>query len=213
MNLLGVPTVEFCEKATGFIIKRPFYALSNVVYLFVGVLILNKKTRFSKVFGYTSLFIGLASFVYDASYTYVSQLVDLFAMLVFVNILIGLNIKRIYGFSKRFLASLGAIFVSVGMLAIIYFKSFSGEFVFGVFVVTLILSEFVLWRKGNSRKIKLFLVGLLAFVTGFIVWLPDAMAIWCDPSDIINGRSLFHIFTSITVYVLYRYYELQEYRK
>jgi hypothetical protein len=212
MNLLGAPTVEFCEKATSFIIKRPFYALSNIVYLFVGVLILNKKTRFSKVFGYTSLFIGLASFVYDASYTYVSQLVDLFAMLVFVNILISLNIKRIFGFSNKFLTFLGVVFISFGISVIIYFKSFSGEFVFGIFVITVVLTELFLWKSGKSKNIKTFLFGFLVFTLGFVVWLPDAMGLLCDPNNIVNGRSLFHVLTSITVYVLYKYYELQEYR-
>lgn len=55
------PTVEYCEKAGNGFIKRPFYAIGNLVYLAVGLLILKKGngSKISKLFGYMSLFIGI----------------------------------------------------------------------------------------------------------------------------------------------------------
>lgn len=210
MNLLGKPTVGFCEKAGTGLIKRPFYALSNLSYLLIGFLILSRQTRFSKAFGYTSIFIGLLSFSYDASFAYLSQLLDLFGMLLFVNLLIYLSAKRYFRLSTKKIILMQTILVAIGMVCILVFKSFSGEFVFGFFIIIVIILEFLLWRKGKAINIRLWLAGLAVFLAGFIVWIPDAAGWLCDPNNIINGRSLFHIFTAVTIYLLYRYYELQE---
>ncbi|MBX4205225.1 MAG: ceramidase [Candidatus Doudnabacteria bacterium] len=210
MNLLGKPTVEFCEKAGNGIIKRPFYALSNLAYILTGLIILSKKTRYSKAFGYTAITIGLLSFAYDASYTYLSQLLDLVGMLVFVNLLIYLSVKRLFNIRTTKIILIQLALVTLGLFAIIFFQSFSGEFVFGIFISFLILLEFLLWRANKTENIVLWMTGLGMFLLGFIIWLPDAIGLWCDPKNIINGRSLFHVLTSSTIYLLYRYYELQK---
>lgn len=206
MNLLGKPTIEFCEKAGLGLIKRPFYAISNFAYLIVGFLILNKRTKFSKIFGYSAIFIGLASFLYDASYTYASQLLDLFSMLVFVNILIYLSAVRL-GKNFKIFCILAPIF---GLASIIYFKSYAGEFVFGIFVLIAIVLEIVFWLTGRAKEFRMWLWGFGLFILGFIVWLFDAVFKVCDPDNIINGRSIFHILTAITIFLLYKYSEKQE---
>jgi len=212
-SLLGNPTVEFCEKVGTGLIKRPFYALSNLAYIFVGVIILKKGNgeRISKLFGYTSILIGLLSFIYDASYTYVAQLLDLLGMFLFVNLLIYLSLKRYTTISTRRLLLVQSLFVLLGWISVIYFKSYAGEFVFGTFILFLLLLEYLLWKSGRATNISLWLKGLGLFILGFIIWLPDAMGIICDPNNYINGRSIFHIITSITIYLLYKYYKDQNY--
>lgn len=206
MNLLDKPTIEFCEKAGIGLIKRPFYAISNLAYLIVGFFILNKKTRFSKIFGYSAIFIGLASFLYDASYTYVSQLLDLFSMLVFINILIYLSAIRL---GKNF--KIFCIFAPIfGLVSIIYFKSYAGEFVFGIFVLIAIVLETIIWLTGRAKEFKMWLLGVGLFILGFVVWLFDAVFKICDSDNIINGRSIFHILTATTIFLLYKYFEKQE---
>ncbi len=209
MNLFGAPTVEFCEKAGTGLIKRPFYALGNIVYLIVGLIILRKNTRFSRHFGYTAVFIGLASFFYDASYTYISQLVDLLGMFLFVNLIINLSARRYFLYSVKKLLLIQVILMGLGMVIVISFKSFTGGYVFGVFILMEVILEIFLWRKGKAHDFKLWLWGLGFFVLGFAAWLPDAVFKICDPTDILNGRSVFHFLTAITVYLLYKYFEKQ----
>ncbi len=209
MNLLGAPTVEFCEKAGAGIIKRPFYAISNLAYIFVGLIILNKKTRLSQAFGYTSLLIGSLSFFYDASYTYLSQLLDLVGMLLFVNLLIYLSASRYFKISNKKLIAIQLLLFVIGMAIIVSFKWFTGGLVFGSFILLEIILEWLLWRQGKAKSIKLWLWGLGLFILGFIVWLPDASGWLCDPRNIINGRSIFHFLTAGTIYLLYQYFELQ----
>ncbi|MHB8871505.1 MAG: ceramidase domain-containing protein [Candidatus Doudnabacteria bacterium] len=209
MNLLGNPTIEFCEKAVDGIIKRPFYAFSNLSYLIVGFIILGKKTRYSKPFGYIAILVGLLSFGYDASYTYISQLLDLLGMLIFVNLVIYLSTKRLFSIKTKKLLIFQIIAVILGMFTILYFKSFSGDFVFGFFVLTAIILELSLWKAKKTREVKMWFAGLAVFVLAFIIWLFDANGLWCDPTNMVNGRSIFHILTSITIFLLYKYNESQ----
>lgn len=90
LNFFSEPTIEYCEKPLQTIIKRPYYAISNLAFLFTGIYILykGKKSKLSQIFGFTAITIGLLSFLYDASYLYISQLLDLSGMFLFVNILI-----------------------------------------------------------------------------------------------------------------------------
>lgn len=209
MDLLGRPTIEFCEKAGSGIIKRPFYALSNFSFLIVGFIILSKKTRYSKAFGYTAIIVGLLSFGYDASYTYLSQLLDLLGMLLFVSLLIHISAKRFFFVGIAKLLTIQTLTVIAGLFCILYFKSFAGEFVFAAFIITEIILEFLLWQAGKTTSIKIWLISLGIFLLSFAIWLPDATRLWCDPNNIVNGRSIFHILNAITIYLLYRYYELQ----
>jgi hypothetical protein len=210
MELLGKPTIEFCERAGTGLIKRPFYATSNLAYLFVSFLILSKKSKLSRLFGYTALLCGLASFIYDASYTYLSQLVDLCAMLVFINLLIYLSAKRLFYFSRSKIILAQIASTLVGMYAIIAFKSYAGDYVFGFFVLLEIILEILLWKKGKSKKIKTWLSGLALFISGFAIWLLDASHLLCDPHNIVNGRSIFHLLTAGTIYLMYIYFEAQD---
>jgi hypothetical protein len=210
MNLFGNPTVEFCEKVGGGLIKRPFYAISNIAYLAIGLTILSRGTKLSKHFGFLALFIAVASFLYDASYTYLSQLVDLLGMLIFVNLLVNLSSQRYFKVSTKRLLLIQSTFIVLGIGIIFYFKSFAGEFVFGSFVIAEIILELLLWFRGKTKEIKLWFYGFFTFSLGFIIWLFDASGGFCDPHNIVNGRSIFHILTAFSIYLLYKYFEEQE---
>lgn len=208
--LFGKPTIQFCEKAGSGLIKRPFYAISNLSFLIVGILILGKNTRYSKAFGYMSILVGLFSFLYDASYTYLSQIFDLFGMLLFANLIIYLSARRYFSYTSKQILASQAIAILVGLSTIIFFKSYAGDYVFGIFLIFAIVLEYLLWRSGKTNNIKLWIIALIIFALGFLLWLPDASGLWCDPRNRINGRSLFHVLTSITIWLLYKYYELQK---
>jgi len=212
MNLFGKPTVEFCEKAGEGLIARPFYALSNLAYLAVGVIILKegKGSRLSRLFGWFSVLIAFCSFAYDATYTYFSQLMDLFAMLLFINLLIFLSAKKYFGTSSKMLLLMQSVMVLVGMFCIYYFKSFSGEVVFGLFILFYVILELLLWRANKLISINLWFKALGVFILGFIVWLPDALMLICDPNNMLNGRSIFHILTAGSIYLLYKHYMVNE---
>lgn len=73
--LFQPPTVEYCEVVLNAIIARPWYALSNIAFLIAGSVMLHQGGQHSKAFGGLALLVGTLSFVYDSTFTYLSQLV------------------------------------------------------------------------------------------------------------------------------------------
>lgn len=209
MNFLGKPTMEFCEKAGVGLIKRPFYALSNLAYLFVGALILSKRTKLSFVFGSLTILVGAFSFFYDASYTYGAQLLDLFGMFLFANLLLYLSARRLLKWNRGVIIFFQILLILKGMFLVIFLKSFWGDVIFGEFVLAVLVMETISWQKKEVINFRLFTSSLLLFFWGFLIWMLDAGALVCDPTNIVNGRSIFHILTAIAIYQLYKYYELQ----
>lgn len=209
MNLLSAPTIEYCEKPIGNFIKRPYYAVSNLAFLISGVFILykGKMNKLAKLFGFTAITIGFLSFLYDASYLYISQLFDLAGMLLFVNILLYLNIKTL---RKTFgnLPVYQILAFIVSMAAIIVFRGFTGNIIFGTYVLAVIASEYLLFKNKSHRKYKYWMLAFGLFVLGFAIWLLDASKTVCFSFGLLNGRAVFHYLNAISIYYLYVFYDL-----
>jgi hypothetical protein len=203
-NLFGPPTISFCEKPTGSFIRRPYYALSNFAFFLTGYLILKEKTKLSNIFGFTAILVGLLSFVYDSSYTYLSQLFDLSGMILFISIPLYLNFSKIFKTKKLLLIqTLVGLF---SIIAIYLLKGYSGDFIFGAFVLTLTISEIYLQRNGSHKNFKKWLIIFTLFVLSFGIWIIDAKQIICLNFGLLNGRSIFHYINALNIYLLYKFY-------
>lgn len=213
MNLLSSPTIEYCEKPIQGLIKRPYYALSNLAFLFSGLLILykGKMNRLAKIFGFTAITIGILSFFYDASYLYISQLFDLAGMLLFVNILIFLNIKSL---RKTFnnLIWFQILAFTASMAVIIIIRGFTGNVVFGSYVLAVVISEYLLYRNKTHLNHKYWILAFGLFVLGFAIWLLDESKTLCFSFGLLNGRAVFHYLNAISIYYLYIFYDLNSAR-
>ena len=68
--LFSEPTINYCESAISGLIKRPYYALSNLAFFIVAIFIIKdgKGSKLSKAFGYIIILVGLLSFLYDSSF-------------------------------------------------------------------------------------------------------------------------------------------------
>lgn len=200
------PTVEFCEKAGSGIIARPFYAISNLAYLVIPLLILRKsKDVLAITFALTAELVGTLSFIYDSVPNRLTQLFDLSGMYAIVSTLLVINLTR---YKKNKLVESIALVPIVTLVSIIstyYFKGISGNVIFGLLVLAYVFSEIYL-KKEND--LKLWLASFLTFLAGFTIWLFDFKAWYCMPGNYLNGRGAFHLLTAVSVFILYRYYAL-----
>lgn len=209
MNLFGPPTIEYCEKPVQGLIKRPYYAVSNLAFLLAGFLILykGKMNNLSKIFGFTAITIGLLSFYYDASYLYISQLFDLTGMFLFVNILLYLNLKRLFK-GLRYMALYQILIYIISMTAIVIFQGFMGNLVFGLYVLGIIVTEYLLYKQKLHFHHKYWVLSVILFILGFSIWLLDSTKTTCFSFGLLNGRAIFHYLNAISIYYLYVFYEL-----
>jgi len=209
--LLSEPTIKYCEVAVNGLIKRPYYAISNFAFLISGVLILlkGKGSVLSRAFGLVAILVGTLSFVYDSSYLYISQLLDLTGMLIFISLLLYLNLSLLYK-NKVLILVIQIISILLGLAIIIIFQGYSGDVVFGVFVLTYILSEIHLLREGKHKDYKRWMLVVVIFLIGFVFWIFDASKTYCASFGLLNGRAIFHFINAVVIYYLYEYYRLQE---
>ncbi|MFW5702412.1 MAG: ceramidase domain-containing protein [Candidatus Dojkabacteria bacterium] len=204
------PTVEYCGEAGAGLIARLGYFVSNFAYIFLGIYLLTRKNKTAKVFGVISILIGSASAVYDASFSFYAQLIDLFAMFVLINFLLIRNLNIIFNLSLKKKIFFASIFQLAYLASITLLEGQSGRVLFGLGVVAVIASEYYLYQAKITKQIKLFNYALLSFVTGLIIWIFDAQQILCAPTEFLDGRAIYHYITAGTIYLLYLHHVKRE---
>lgn len=199
-----LPTVSYCEAIKDSLIARPAYFLSNIPYIILGVYLVTRKNKISKILGMFSILIGIASSVYDASYRYNAQLIDLAVMCLFISFLFIKNLSLVL---KRLKSTKILFYYVINLLSIsliYYFKGGAGSLIFAALITLYIISELMVWRKFSITK-KYWIIALTLFLIGWIFWQFDAKQIVCSPIALLNGRALFHYFTAGSIFFLYKH--------
>lgn len=93
------------------------------------------------------------------------------------------------------------------MATIIYFGGFTGNIVFGTYIIGVMASEYFLYMRNKHKNYKWWLFAVGLFVLGFAIWLLDASHTYCVSFGLLNGRSVFHYLNAISIYFLYKFYE------
>ncbi len=205
MGLSGLPTVKYCEQPLDFFLKRPWYALSGLSYIFLGLyLVIWRKTELARKFGMLSLTVGLSSIVYDITYSYWSQLVDLTAMYLVAAGLIyfSYRVKR-----PALVPSLVAM-VILSLAATMFFGGYAGNIIFGLMIGYYLLREAISYRKTPNSDYRRLLIGLVLMFVGVIFWYSDTAGIYCLRFGLLNGRAIFHYFGALAFYQIYLFYEM-----
>jgi len=207
-GLFDTPTVSYCETAIDGIIKRPWYALSNIAFFIAAFAIYRtEKSNLTRQFAAVTMTVGSLSLLYDVTYTYAAQLLDLSGMLLFINLLLFLNLKRLYPMLK----SLGWILVcyALMMTIIITLGSYAGNAVFGLYVLAVIITGALLLRKGWFTNGRLWYSNLVLFAVGFAIWILDASKAVCFDFGLLNGRAIFHYICAFIMYRMFIFYRQQ----
>ncbi len=196
-------TVEYCELASDAIISRPGYFFSNIAYMIVGVYILRKAGRFSKSFGIFAILIGLSSALYDTNALFYAQLIDLASMSAFVIFISIINLRNLGIRKWPYLITIALALQSIYMILILVNEGSSGRILFGLLVMSVIITEFLIYRRKPSITMRNFKIAFLLFLFGFFIWSFDASQTFCSPISILNGRAIFHYLTALSIYYLY----------
>ncbi len=208
---LAKPTIRYCEPNLSSWVVQPANAGSSLLISLAGIYILTKKRhRYSLYLGVIAIILGLASFFYYASFTFIGQLADLGSMYLLASLLIVAALRR----SKLTGAtSLGILAVGAGIpLAITAFVRTVGNFNIGIplFAILLIVAVYLELRSAKIEKLQLKFFGLTfaAFAIGYFFWWLDYKKIWCSlgTAHYINGHAVWHFFNAVALLLLDRYY-------
>jgi len=211
-GLLGTPTIQYCESNLSGWLIEPANALSSLLISIVGVYILIRKHHaYSTPLGGIAIVLGLASFFYYATFTFVGQLADLgsmFLLLVFI-IISAWERRRPIGPKLRLLIYAGVFLSCITVTATV--KTING-FNLGIPMFVLLLAIAVPLElkaaRADKLSLKYLIMTFISFLAGFVFWWLDYKKLWCLASTehYLNGHAVWHLFNAIALVCLDQHY-------
>jgi hypothetical protein len=208
-------TVRFCEDRLCGWIAEPANAWSNLAFLVVGVYLL-RRARLERrtplyLVGTTSILVGLGSFLFHMSGTFIGEYLDLSAMFLIGSLMVTMEARRLVpmGFGRLAACFFGLTIGS--MLLLLAFKTI-GIALFGI-QVALVYASNIFWRARAKARGKVVIhrhawwLGS-TFAVALGIWVLDLTGAVCAPGNhVFNGHSVWHVLTAVCLYFFYRHQE------
>jgi hypothetical protein len=229
-----LPDACFCEAIGIGFIHQPIATWSNLAFVLVGLLILEDVLRPSstrsnllaqrRVYGFVYVFavvlIGLGSWFYHASLTFVGQWFDVMGMYLLGTFMVLYSFARFRPLGNRTFAVSYGLFNLALAISLIVVPELRRYLFGGLLVVTIFLEVLIRYRsRGFSRKrgdytnrlkprlqTGYFIAALLIYVLAQFIWTLDLNHIVCDPTGLLQGHAIWHILTAASAGLLYLYY-------
>lgn len=212
-NWLEPATLSFCEASQCGWISQPANSFSSLSYVVLGMFIWLQPRResFLRCFGVLACLIGVTSFFYHASNSFLGEFLDIGSMYLFSALILTLNLIRIGILSKNNWGKFYFPLVLGSLFLLLNFKKI-GIWMFGVQVVLFIGLEIYLFFKRKSNGLgkiyyKNYLMALGFFSASYIIWLLDFHKVVCSPQNhFFQGHAVWHFLNAFCFYFLYRFY-------
>jgi hypothetical protein len=197
------PTVSFCEEATNMIIARPWSFISNLPFVLIGIFLFFRGGKEGKYIGLASVIVGLASSLYDASYRFYAQVIDLMGMMLLLNSFLYFPLKSI--FKKDSIVFL-ALFANqiLYLILVLFIQGRIGQIWYGLIIATYLALE-TFQAVKNKHLPKNLVTGLVIFVVATMIWVMDSVLEFCPPQNWLTGRVIFHVLVPISIYFVYKH--------
>jgi hypothetical protein len=213
----------FCEASRSASVTQPANTLSNLFYVLAGLLALADHLRLPRAqaplirrrgvaltFAAGIIIVGLGSWFYHASLTFIAQWFDLLGMYLIVSFILLYNLARLrplpgWGFGLAYFAL---------NLVLGIWQAVAPELRRETFLVLLLLAlgleTLILLRRKPILRVGLFFAGLGTFAAGYAAWLLDYTRAWCDPASWLQGHALWHLCGATACGLLYLYYRSEK---
>jgi dihydroceramidase len=155
-----MPDACFCESIGAGFIRQPLDTWSNLAFVLVGLLVLEDVLRpsptrsnllvqrrtYGMVYAFAAILIGLGSWFYHASLTFVGQWFDVMGMYLLGTFMVLYNVTRLRPLSDRaFVASYVLLNLALGISLIVVPEL--RRYLFGMLLVMTIALEVMIRRR------------------------------------------------------------------
>ena len=215
-----MPVDCFCEAVGEGFVRQPANAWSNLAFVLAGLFIVRGPTQpqlgarvllrddggVRMLYGMTCVAIGVGSWLYHASLSFVGQWLDVLAMYLLPSCLALVNLVRVGRISRRTLVPLWLTLNAV-LGGLLYLSPLWRRETFVALVLAFIASEVWSRRRLQAAMERRFLVtAVAAIVLAITIWILDLEHILCWPDSLIQGHSAWHVLCSLAAWWIYRYY-------
>lgn len=213
-NHLAPATMLYHETVVGGLIRQPANAWTNVTYIIVAVMVLclvvKRGDRSMLAFmPALAALIGLTSFLYHASNTFLFQFLDLASMYLLSGLMLVLNAERAGLIAARRAPALYAGVVLVSSLLLLAIRGRSGAIIFGAEIAAAVAMElFIAFRKDEGARYRDYLIALGLFAAAYLFWILDftGRTPFDTGNHVMQGHGLWHSINAFCIYYLYRFY-------
>lgn len=202
-------TVHFCEERICGWIAEPANTWSNLGFLAMGVYLFFCARKDCRpplyLVGVTSILVGLGSFLFHMSGTFVGEFADLSAMFLIGSLMVTMEARRFVPMAMPRLTLLYLALSGGSMLLVLAFRKI-GIALFGVQIALVYLSNIV-WKMRKAKVVHRFAFWLgTTFAVALGVWTLDLTGVVCRPSNhVFTGHSVWHLLTALCLYFFYRH--------
>ena len=211
----GPANLKWCEQRICSIINEPINTWSNLPYLIIGLYILflglqkkdPKLSSFQIMFGTSTFFMGLFSFIYHATNNFLTQVLDFVGMYFYVFLLICSSLVLLKKVSIETATKLFIVLVVLST-AILPWANQKGlhyqNFILFIAIAIIILQFKIYKNNPETYPSKMMKWTILLFVTAKVFALLDSSRLICDPKSLVlQGHAWWHIVSSIGVLTSY----------
>lgn len=214
----GFPDKTFCEQIRNGPIRQPFNTWSSVIFIPIGLWVARRSLldklpspRFSPVrshkrygllYGGSLVILGIGSWLFHASLTYLGHFLDVTGMYFIGGFLFT------YGLSRKLRQSATAftLVYALVVLPLVLFQWFRPEvsrYAFAILILAALSIEIILHKSLNNW---LFVGAVVSLGLGFGIWILDETKLLCWPESCFQGHAFWHILTAISTQFSYLYY-------
>ncbi len=217
-----VPGHCFCEHAAAFP-QQLANSISSFAFVFFGawVLLSRRKTSpqspeqgtrertLAPLLGVTMLFLGVSSFFYHATLSFLGQFLDIFSMYTFGLLLFFGALYRA-GRVRGSYALAGFVVASIvfGLLQFVYPDA--RRILFTALLLPGIILELTPWVTGyspRSRRVAAIYAGLVVMIVAYGIWLLDQTPAFCQPGSLLQGHAIWHMLGAIAAFLVFIHYQ------
>ena len=193
------PDLQHCEANLAGWIATPANTWSNLAYLAAAWVLWRRGDR---AFAWAAVALGLTSFLFHASFTFLFQAADYVGMFVYVLLMLSLNLRRLgWGRWREFYAA--ALVASTALVFILRNAGIGLQWIIVTQVAALLLTEAL--ARGRGYRDWLNGLGLMGAAAG--VWVLDYTRAWCDPHNHwLQGHAAWHVLSAAAIPYIARFY-------
>ena len=225
---------HFCESnRMEQLIRQPSNTWSNLGYLLVGLFALTlgvqdfKQTGrkqsdnflvrypiFSILFGVSSLYLFMGSFLYHASLTSYFQKLDQTGLYSVIVMILSFNLYKIFplirikGEWKSSHAMMVAFAMGLNYLIFTRLWKIDINILFPTLILIIFITSvyYLLFINREHYFTNYLWAALFILVLAGIIWILDRTNVVCSPDSMLQGHALWHLLTAASILFIYLYY-------
>jgi hypothetical protein len=208
---LAPGTVHFCEERLCASVAEPANAWSSVAYVLVGAYLAAhaaraKDARLWAVVA-AEVLIGLGSFAFHATGTFVGELVDQVGMFMLSCLILAFAAGKARGLPAGRTALLYAGLTAASSLFNVLVRP-AGIPLFSLELVAGLGWEVAMYRRAADKApYRRLFEGIGVFLASFAIWVTDIGRVLCRPDNhLITGHAVWHVLNAVCIERLYRFY-------